>query len=237
MLYATCYWKHSFVLSAIPNYCNQYLSRLLTQAFFLHAGHKYLVGSTLAFGATKLLCVCMRVSFSLCVCMCVFSNAIIAEASLRVNTRQLPLQAALRLLQRSFGNKTPCTAHLRYTHHAQTGLRESTQSEIDGSASDAVETHGDSDSTHEEGGDVDDSKSETNRASAAVDTKHTSAVTHKQTNDDDTDNDNELFLGSLLLLCDSGVGDRAHERAASDAVLSRLSIRCLTKIAECSLLR
>lgn len=169
--------------------------------------------------------------------MRVFSNATIAEPSLCLSTRQLPLQAALRLLQRSFGSKTPCTAHLRYTHHAQTGLREPTQSEIDGSASDAVETHDDSDSTHEEGEDVDDSKSDTNHASATVDTKHTSAVTRKQTNDDETDNDNELFLGSLLLLCDSGVGDRAHHRAASDAVLSRLSIRCLAKIAECSLLR
>ena len=168
-------------------------------------------------------------------CVCMFSkNASITESSISLKTRQLPLQAALRLLQRSFGRKTPCTAHLRY---ASTGPREFTRSEIHGGASDAVEAHDDSDSSHEKSEDVDGSKSEKNHASATVDTKNASAVTRKQKNDDDDGNNNGLFSGSLLLLCDSGVGDRAHDRAASDAVLSRLSIRCLAKIAECSLLR
>ena len=69
---------------------------------------------------------------------------------------------------------------------------------------------------------------------------HTSNAAHDQATRDRRscgDDGKQLFFNCLLLLCDGDVGDRAQDGVTSDAVVSRLSIRCLVKIAECALLR
>lgn len=82
---------------------------------------------------------------------------------------------------------------------------------------------------HESNAEYDKVKDECGTSDAV----HDNPMTH----DLNDDNDNELFPSRLLLLCDSGLGDRVQDNSVPNVILSRLSVRCLVKIAESCLLR
>ena len=149
------------------------------------------------------------------------------------------MQAALRLLQRSFGRETSCTAHLRYTYCAATPLSESKRSESKTDASGSSQDYSNGSSCKHNRECAHESNAESDKvkdASGTSDTVHDSPMIHNLTSENG-DEDNELFPSTLLLLCDSGVGDRVQDSLAPHAIVSRLSVRCLTKIAESCLLR